>query len=378
MSEPEPERTERTELRRSSRVPEVLRTRLQAWLVRKLGDESAVVSDVGSTSATGMSSETVLFDAGWTLDGLRQEHRLVARLAPDASDVPVFPSYEMARQFEVIRLVGELSSVPVPRVWWLEPEVEAIGTPFFVMERIDGDVPPDVMPYNFGDSWLFDAGAAEQRRLQDASVALLASLHAIDGAGERFAFLAFDEEGGGDSALRRHVAHARAWYSFAIAGEGTARSPLIERGFAWLDDNWPDDSAESVVSWGDARIGNIMYRDFEPVAVLDWEMAGLGPRELDVAWMVYSHRAFEDIAARYGFPGMPGFLLRDDVVAAYESAAGCRLRDLDWYLGYAAVQWGIVGLRTGLRQVHFGERPMPEDVDELLLNREALEELVAS
>ena len=37
-------------------------------------------------------------------------------------------------------------------------------------------------------------------------------------------------------------------------------------------------------------------------------MAGLGPRELDVAWMVYSHRAFEDIAARYGFPGMPGFL----------------------------------------------------------------------
>ena len=65
-------------------------------------------------------------------------------------------------------------------------------------------------------------------------------------------------------------------------------------------------------------------------------------------------------------------------MSVYESASGCSLRDLDWYFGYAAVQWGIVGLRTGLRQVHFGERPMPDDVDELLLNRSALEELVAS
>ena len=41
------------------------------------------------------------------------------------------------------------------------------------------------------------------------------------------------------------------------------------------------------------------------------------------------------------------------------------------------MQWGIVGLRTGLRQVHFGEREMPDDVDELLLNRQGFERMLA-
>jgi aminoglycoside phosphotransferase (APT) family kinase protein len=152
---------------------------------------------------------------------------------------------------------------------------------------------------------------------------------------------------------------------------------LIDQGFVWLDSHWPGAEGAAVVCWGDSRIGNVIYRDFAPVAVLDWEMVGLGPRELDVAWMVYSHRAFEDIAARYGFPGMPEFMGRENVVATYESSAGCRLREFDWYLTYAAVQWGIVGLRTGRRQVHFGEREMPADVDDLLLNREALESMLA-
>ena len=40
-------------------------------------------------------------------------------------------------------------------------------------------------------------------------------------------------------------------------------------------------------------------------------------------------------------------------------------------------KWGIVGLRTGLRRVHFGEMPMPDDVDDLLINREGLERVLA-
>ena len=53
-----------------------------------------------------------------------------------------------------------------------------------------------------------------------------------------------------------------------------------------------------------------MYRDFRPVAVLDWEMAGLGPRELDVAWMLFAHRVFEELAGAFGLPGMPDFMRR--------------------------------------------------------------------
>ena len=106
-------------------------------------------------------------------------------------------------------------------------------------------------------------------------------------------------------------------------------------------------------------------------------MAGLGPRELDVAWCVYAHRGFEDLAHGLGLPGMPGFMRRDDVVAAYTAAGGQELRDLDFYETYAAIQFAIVYLIVGLRSVYFGERQMPDDPDEFLYNREPVERMLA-
>jgi aminoglycoside phosphotransferase (APT) family kinase protein len=363
------------ELQRSSRDLEALRPRLEGWLATKLAPGATpVIRSLEGTSANGMSSETVLFDAEWTDDGARRTERLVARVAPDPADVPVFPSYDLDRQYRAIRLVDQLTTVPVPRVWWSEPDAGPLGAPFFVMARVEGEVPPDVMPYNFGDSWLFDADTSDQRRLQDATVAVLAELHAVDRARERFDFLTPDAPG--DTPLRRRVGHTRAWYDFAAAGLGRP-SPLIERGFAWLDAHWPADEGATVACWGDSRIGNVMYRDFTPVAVLDWEMAALGPRELDVAWLVYGHRIFEDIAGAMALPGMPHFLRPDDVAGTYESLAGHTLRDLEFYATYAAIQYGIVFLRTGHRQVHFGEIDEPDNVDDLIMNREPLERMLA-
>jgi len=363
------------ELQRSSRDLDRVRLRLEAWLATKLDPGAApVIRSLEGTSANGMSSETLLFDAEWNDDGARRSQRLVARVAPDPGDVPVFPSYDLDRQYRAIRLVDELTTVPVPRVWWSEPDAGPLGAPFFVMGRVDGQVPPDVMPYNFGDSWLFDADPADQHRLQDATVGVLAELHAIDRAEERFDFLTPDAPG--DTPLRRRVGHTRAWYDFAVAGLGR-RSPLIERGFAWLDDRWPADEGATVVCWGDSRIGNVMYRDFAPVAVLDWEMAALAPRELDVAWLIYGHRIFEDIAHSMDLPGMPHFLRPDDVAGTYESLTGHTPRDLGFFGTYAAIQYGIVFLRTGHRQVHFGEVDEPDDVDDLVMNREPLERMLA-
>jgi aminoglycoside phosphotransferase (APT) family kinase protein len=362
-----------SEVHRSSRDLEVVRARLESWLVGRLQPGAGPkVPELGRTSTTGMSSETLLFEATWNDQGTPRVERLVARVAPDPADVPVFPNYYMDRQFEAIRLVGEISPVPVPRVRWYEPDPAVIGTPFFIMERVDGEVPPDVMPYAFGGNWLYDAAAADQRRLQDATVDVLAQLHAIDRATETFKFLLFDEPGA--TPLRRHVAHAWSWYEYAKAGG--ERSPIVERGFAWLEDHWPATEGPAVLSWGDSRIGNVMYRDFRPVAVLDWEMAGLAPREVDLGWLIYAHRAFHDMATGYGLPGMPDFMRPDDVAARYEQESGITVRDLDFYITYAGVQWGIVGLITGLRSVHFGEREMPEAVDDLLYNRPSLERLL--
>jgi aminoglycoside phosphotransferase (APT) family kinase protein len=362
-----------TELRRTSREPEQVRRRLESWLALRLPAGSApMVTEVHPTEATGVSTETLLFEARWTEGGRARSEHLVARVAPDRVDVPVFPTYDMERQFQVMRLVGEHCSVPVPRVWWLELDARALGTPFFVMGRVEGQVPPDVMPYNFGDSWLYEASAPDRSRLQQSIVGVLAELHGIGHPAQTFAFLEYEQSGA--TALRRHVADRGAWYEFAAAG---LHSPLIERGLAWLDEHVPADEGPTVLSWGDARVGNVLFRDFAPVAVLDWEMAGLGPSELDVAWLIYSHRAFEDLAAEFALPGMPDFLRRDAVVTAYESISGREVRDLDFYLTYAAVQWAIVFLRTGLRQVHFGEIEMPDDVDALLRNGASLERMLA-
>ena len=355
------------EMQRSSRSPEVVRARLEAWLRGRHPDAS--VAELQGTAANGMSSDTLLFDATWTGGHGAQTQRLVARVAPDAGDVPVFASYDLTKQFEIIRAVAEHTAVPVPEPFWNEPSAEPLGAPFFVMGRVDGQVPPDVMPYNFGDSWLFDATPDEQRVLQDATTDLLAQLHAMP---QPPAFLEFDEPG--DTALRRHVAHTRTWYEFVAADCGA--SPLVEQVFELLQREWPKAESASVVSWGDARIGNVIYRDFRPVALLDWEMCGLGPRELDLAWFVHAHRVFEDLATMLGLTGMPHFMRRDDVVERYTSASGYEPRDLDFYETYAALQWAIVYLRTGTRQVRFGEREMPADVDELLYNREPLQRIL--
>lgn len=354
-----------TEMRRSSREPEQLRLALEGWLRQRHPD--ATISEVTTTSATGLSSDTLLLEAAWTGEEGHTGRRLVARLAPHAGDVPVFPSYDLDRQYRLIRAVAERSDVPVPPTYWNESDDSVIGTPFFVMGHVDGEIPPDLLPYNFGDSWLFHATPQRQRALQDRTVHVLARLHDI----QPLPYLEFDEPG--DTPLRRHVAHTMAWYEYA--SRDGVRCPLIERAFRWLDGHWPHESP-AVNCWGDARIGNVIYRDFAPVAVLDWEMAGLGPRELDVAWCVYAHRGFEDLAQGLGLPGMPGFMRRDDVVAAYTAASDHEPRDLDFYETYAAVQFAIVYLITGLRSVHFGEREMPAGPDEFLYNREPLERML--
>ena len=347
-----------------------LHGRLVTWLAGKVTDPQ--VSELVVPESNGMSSETLLFDASWHEGSSERTQSCAARLRPDPANAPVFPVYDLGRQFRVMRLVAERSSVPVPRTLWYEPDATHIGSPFFVMERVDGIVPPDIMPYPFG-SWLSEAAPDEQDRLQRSSVRVLAELHDMDVSADDLAFLELDRPG--DSALRRHVADSVAYYEW-VASEG-ARSPLIERAFRWLDDHWPRDDSQSTLSWGDARIGNMMFRDYEPVAVLDWEMAATGPREVDLAWMIYLHRFLDDLAVALELPGMPGFMRLDDVAATYESYTGHTPKDLEFYTLYAALRHAIVMSRVAQRSVLFGEMEMPDDPDDMIMHRATVERMLA-
>jgi len=356
----------------SSRDASTVPGLLADWLATLLpaGADPTVVLHSG-IDANGMSSETLLFDATWTEDGRQQVGRYVARVAPSESDFPVFPTYDLQHQYDAMRLVGELTDVPVPGVRWMEPTGSVLGTPFFLMERIDGVVPQDVLPYTFGDNWLFDGTPEQQRRVQDTTTATLAALHAIPDAASTFAFL--DPPYDGASLLERHLARARAWYEFAVPDIG--RSALAERALAWLEANLPD-AGDPVLCWGDARIGNVMYDDFAPVAVLDWEMAAIGPRELDVSWMLFAHWVFQSITDMLEMPGMPDFMNEPDVVAAYEEASGAKLGDLGWYHVFNGLQWCVIFMRTTARSIHFGEMERPDDIETAMHHKPLMERIM--
>lgn len=368
-------------LQRSSRDVTTLPAVMSQWLSTvdptawgdQPGGATPEVTVESGVDSTGMSSETIILTARWQRDGRATEQKLVTRVAPSAEDVQVFPTYRLDHQFDVIRKVGELTDVPVPPVRWLEPTGNVLGTPFFVMDYVDGVVPPDVMPYTFGNNWFADAPAEQQRELQDATVGVLAKLHSIPNAEKTFGFLA---GGDGDTALRRHFNWVRSWYDFAVPDIG--RSPLLERTFEWLEAHWPAEqaAAEPVLLWGDARVGNVLYRDFRPVAVLDWEMVTLGPRELDVAWMIYAHMVFQELTALAGLPGLPEVMREDDVRATYRQLTGVEVGDLQWFYVYSGVMWACVFMRTGARRVHFGETEKPEDVESLFYHAGLMKRLI--
>ncbi|CAN5543276.1 phosphotransferase family protein [soil metagenome] len=364
-------------LQRSSRDAATVPGLLADWLAGLLppGAEPEVVLHSG-IDANGMSSETLIFDASWTEDGVRSTREYVARVAPAAADFPVFETYALEDQYEAMRIVAEVTDVPVPRVSFMEPTGTVLGTPFFLMDRIAGLIPQDVLPYNFGDNWLFDASPDDQRRLQDNTVATIAALHAIPDAATTFAFL--DPHQPGETPLARNLARTRAWYEYAVADIG--RSPLAERGLEWLEAHRAEaeasGSGETVLCWGDSRIGNTIYEDFTPVAVLDWEMAAIGPRELDLSWIAFAHMVFESITGVMGMPGMPDFMREEDIVATYEQVTGVTLGDLTWYHLYNAVQWCIVFMRTGARSIHFGEIEHPDDIETLMHHKMLMESIL--
>ena len=338
---------------------------LQRWVEHAIGEGSRV-ADVGEPG-NGMSSETVLFTVNHPE---REPERLVARLAPMPDVYPVFQTYDLDLQRRCMDLVRERTTAPAPVCRWLETDASWLGTPFLVMERIDGEAPADVPPYVFG-GWVMDASPQERQDLMRNSVEVLAQVHTITPANADLSFI--DAAAAGGSAIAAQLAGQSSYYEWARDG---VRYPLIERTFEWLAAHQPKEP-ETVLNWGDSRIGNMLYRDLKPVAVLDWEMATAGPREVDVAWMVFLHRFFEDLAHRFEMPGLPDFMHADDVCTTYESMTGYAPRELHWYEVYGALRFAIVSVRTSTRGMAYGQMEQPDDPDGLIMFRTLLEAMIA-
>ncbi len=355
----------------STRDPAVLRDQLTEWFRATLpAGADPEVSEVASPSGTGMSSETLLFDVTATLDGERTTRAYAARLPPAEVDHPVFPSYDLELQFRCLRLVREYSDVPVPSAPWWEPDPTVLGSPFFVMERVDGIVASDNPPYVFG-GWVVDIGPEGREELERGVIEVLAGLHAIDVSAADTAFL--DRPEHGVTPLDQHLGYQRWYYDWA---RGDRSFTQIDRALAWLEANRPEDEGPTVLNWGDARLGNTMFRDGRPVAVLDWEMAALGAPEVDLAWAVHLHDFFKDLAVRFEMDPLEDFFPRERVIATYEELSGREVRNYDYYDVFAAIRYSIVSIRTGETSVATGTLPEPDHHDGLIMNGPLLEAML--
>ena len=352
----------------SKRDPEQLRAALQHWFERTLGGP-AEVGELSIPEGSGFSSETLLFDL--THDGRTEQ--MVARLRPDMDDWPVFAVYDLAKQAAAMRLVGAHSDVPVPEVPWVENDDAHLGAPFIVMKRVHGQALPDMPPYVFGGSFLDAMSPSEQRQLQQHAASVLARLHAIDHAQLDGWDIGPTGESG-DESLSRQLDELHRYYKWAREGWsfGTARVPLIDHAIEWLHVNRPTDPGPTVLNWGDARPGNILFDGTRPVAVLDWEMVNLGPAGVDVGWLILLHEFFQSLSVVFELPGFPDFCLPDDVHADYVAAGGHPIDDLDWYVTLAATRFAVISLRTSSREAAYGNRESPADPTDLIMHRDIL------
>jgi aminoglycoside phosphotransferase (APT) family kinase protein len=347
------------------RDPDELASRLTEW-ARAVIAPDVTVSEA-SAPGNGMSSETVLFDLR---DGKGQIEHYVARVEPLPEVYPVFPEYNLGLQKRCMELVRAHTDVPAPEVPYAEDDVRWLGSPFIVMKRVEGVPPLDIPPYVFG-GWVMDASLEDRRRMQRNAVQVLARLHEITPDTHDLSFLMRPEHG--DTALDQQIGYQRWYYDWA---REDATYPLIERTFAWLEEHRPA-GTRTVFNWGDSRIGNMLWQDFEPVAVLDWEMATVGPPEIDIAWMIFLHAFFQDLAARFEMPGLPDFMDRAEIMQTYEELSGRTLQNLEWFEVYAALRFAIVSIRTSTRGIAYGSMEKPEDPDDLVMFRGLLEQMLA-
>ncbi len=311
--------------------PSELQARLTRWLQQKMPEAKGLALENVARSGAGFSNETMLFDARWQEGKKSVTKGMVLRTPPRA--YPVFPEVALTKQFRVMKLLGQ-TEVPVPRMLWLEEDAGVLGSPFYVMEKLNGTVVPEYPPYHtFGI--YFNATPAQRAKMWWGALENMARVHMLDWKKLGFSFLGVP--GGGTAPVDRQIDYLDMYLKWMKEGDS---QPIFETALQWLKDNRyaPERVA---LCWGDPRLPNTMYNEetFEVVAILDWEMSFLGDPEADLAWFLFCDWQHSD---GYGFPRTEGSPSREETIRRYEAITGFPARHLLYQEVLAALFFGII------------------------------------
>ncbi len=254
-----------------------------------------------------------------------ENRALVLRKQPPGELLP--SAHAVDREHRIISALAA-TDVPVPPALLYCDDRSVVGTPFYVMDKVEGRV--------FHDCTLPGVAPAERHAMYLAMARTLAALHNVNA----------EQAGLGDygrpgNYFARQVSRwSRQWEQIRTRDDAN-----IERLIQWLPDNIPEDETSGIVH-GDYRIGNLLFHPTEPrvVAVLDWELSTLGHPLADLA-----HSAMAWVSSPDEYGGIAGLDLdalqipsRDAYVAAYEGVArhGARLRP--FHMAFALFRWSMI------------------------------------
>jgi len=332
---------------------DLARVRLAAWLAARMPEARELrLSEISQPPSTGFSNETLLFDCAWTERGAPRRRGLVARVK--ATRFHVFPEYDVERQYRILEILGAKTDVPVPRVLGYEADEALLGAPFFVMERMEGRVPDDNPPYHAA-GWVTEVSPGERAEMWWDGVEMLARIHTLDWRALGLGFVEMPGEAA--TPIGRQLDYYERFLEWAA--EGSSR-PLETSVLYWLRQHAPRGDEPVRLSWGDSRLGNLMFRGGRCIAVFDWEMATLASPMADLAWWIYFDRHHSEGC---DLPRLEGFPSREATIARYRSRTGFAADHLDYYEIFAALRFSVIMIRVLRQLVSAGMLPAEFEKD---------------
>ncbi|MGI8552047.1 MAG: phosphotransferase family protein [Dehalococcoidia bacterium] len=262
----------------------------------------------------------------------RGEQRWVLRRPPRGPLLPT--AHDVLREFRVMSALQN-AAARVPRTVIACEDPEVIGAPFYLMERVDGEVVREELPA------VFESGQ-ERRRLGEELIDALIELHAVDWRAAGLGNL-----GRPQGYLERQL---RRWSGqLDLTLPQTRPLAGIAEVTDWLRQHLPE-SGTPAIAHGDYKLDNVIFSASNPArlaAILDCEMATIGDPLTDLAWCLSYWGPTGDPIEQMP-PGTnvvtqaACFHSREELLARYEERSRRPMQNFQFYFLFAVWKYAII------------------------------------